>query len=182
MGIIKNYQSKGNCKVTFSFPLSEASGAKTIQVLGDFNNWDSKSAPKLKKNKDEFSTSFELLSGNTYQFRYLLDGTKWENDFGADGYIQSPYPGISNSVLILSTEPATALKPTKIAVSKVEQTVKAEKAVSVKSVKTTTEKVVKKPTVKAEKVAVSVKEIKTSTAKTPKIQANKTAKATGVKK
>ena len=61
MGIIKNYQpSKGTCKVTFSFALNAAEGVKTIQVLGDFNNWDNKVAPKMKKGKEDFSTSIEL--------------------------------------------------------------------------------------------------------------------------
>lgn len=182
MGIIKNYLSSGNCKVTFSYPLNAASGAKTIQVLGDFNNWDSKSAPKLKKGKDSYSAIVELANGNTYQYRYLLDGTKWDNDFDADGYTQSPYPGITNSVLILNAELKTVQSPAKPVKAPVEKTVKLEKATSAKSPKINTVKEVKKSTVKGEKGAVLTKETKSSTAKIDKAETTKSIKTTDIKK
>jgi predicted flap endonuclease-1-like 5' DNA nuclease len=101
MGIIKNYQSKGSCKVTFSHPVSAVAGAKSVHVLGDFNNWDINIAAKMKKGKDEFSTVIEINAGKTYEFRYLIDSTEWDNDFAADGYVPSPYAGINNSIVIL---------------------------------------------------------------------------------
>ena len=119
MGIIKNYQSKGSVKVTFSHPVSAANGAKTVQVLGDFNNWDGKTAPKMKKGKDEFSTVIELNAGQSYEFRYLIDNTQWDNDFSADGYVSSPYPGITNSVVVLDAIVATPAAKAKIATPKV---------------------------------------------------------------
>ena len=86
MSIIKNYQSaKGTCKVTFSYPLS--SDVKTVQVLGDFNNWDSSLAPKMRKGKSDLTTIVELAAGQEYAFGYLLDGTKWDNDSSADKYV-----------------------------------------------------------------------------------------------
>ena len=72
MSILKKYQpTKENYKVTFSYPANE--GINTVQVLGDFNNWDSNQAPKLKKGKEGFSTSLELNAGNSYEFKYLND-------------------------------------------------------------------------------------------------------------
>lgn len=117
MGIIKNYQAKGSCKVTFTYPVNAAENAKTVQVLGDFNNWDSKKAPKMKKGKEEFSTVVEIKAGNRYEFRYLIDNARWDNDFAADGYVPSPYAGINNSVLLVdnvapTTKTATAPKAT----------------------------------------------------------------------
>ncbi|MCI6365047.1 MAG: glycoside hydrolase, partial [Spirochaetia bacterium] len=35
-----------------------------------------------------------------YQFRYLLDGYKWENDWNADKYIPAPYSNADNSVVV----------------------------------------------------------------------------------
>ena len=102
MSILKNYQAdKATCKVTFSFPVKAAEGVKTVQVLGDFNNWDIKSAPKMKAGKEELTTIIELESGKSYEYKYLLDGTKWENDYNSDSYVSSPFAGSSNSVLVL---------------------------------------------------------------------------------
>ncbi len=173
MGIIKNYQTKGSCKVTFSYSIAAASGAKTVQVLGDFNNWDRKSAPKFKKGKDEYSTILELVSGNTYQFRYLLDGINWENDLAADGYAQSPYPGITNSVLILNSESIPAQKHVKTSAPKADKTAKGKKVGKAKNENNNTVKEAKKVIAKTDKVVPSSKEIKTATAKTVKVQLTK---------
>lgn len=101
MSITKKFQSdKKNYKVTFSLPVDVAPNAKSVQVIGEFNNWDMRTAPAMKASKNEYSATLELNSG-TYQFRYLIDGLRWENDFAADNYVSSPFAGINNSVLIL---------------------------------------------------------------------------------
>ena len=46
-----------------------------------------------------------LEAGQRYQFRYLLDGVRWENDWDADGYAPNPFNG-ENSVLDLDGVPA----------------------------------------------------------------------------
>ena len=46
-------------------------------------------------------TAVSLPAGNTYQFRYLVDGKEWRNDEDADGTAQTPYFS-ENSVLDLS--------------------------------------------------------------------------------
>jgi len=200
MGIIKNYQpSKGTCKVTFSFALNAADGVKTIQVLGDFNNWDNKVAPKMKKGKEDFSTSIELNAGQSYEFKYLLDGTKWENDFSADSYVITPFSGISNSVLVLDAvakQPAakisksTAPKTAKVVKSKATKTAapKAAKVAAPKSVKPAAPKAVKvaapksvKPAApKAAKVAAP-KSVKPATQKAVKVTAPKAVKVAAPK-
>jgi hypothetical protein len=40
----------------------------------------------------------ELESGKEYQFRYLINGETWENDFEADAYAPTPF-GVENSVV-----------------------------------------------------------------------------------
>jgi hypothetical protein len=164
MGIIKNYQpSKGTCKVTFSFALSAAEGVKTIQVLGDFNNWDNKVAPKMKKGKEDFSASVELNAGQSYEFKYLLDGTRWENDFSADSYVTTPFSGVSNSVLVLDA----VAKPAAAKASK--------------SVKTTSPKVTKTAAVKVEAKAVKPAATKPAATKPAKVAAPKAKKAAAPK-
>lgn len=157
MGIIKNYQSaKGTCKVTFSYPTVD--GVKSVQVMGDFNNWDSSIAPKMKKSKDEFSTVIELKAGAAYEFRYLLDAENWDNDFNADYYVSSPYMGINNSVLVLEeveVAKAPVVKATKSAVKEVKP--KADSKGAKAKVSTTPEA---KPTAaKSEPVAKATKKV-----------------------
>lgn len=93
-------KSKPVCKVTFSLPKEAAKEAKKVQVVGDFNNWNVKKGVSLTKLKDgSFKKVVNLDSGKEYQFRYLIDGEKWENDWKADKYIATPY-GEENSVVV----------------------------------------------------------------------------------
>lgn len=99
------------CKVTFSLPIEAAPDAEKVMLVGDFNDWNTQDAPVLKKGKNQFETSIELAAGRNYQFRYLIDHKRWENDWEADDYVPSPFAGITNSVLMLeavSQQPAAA--------------------------------------------------------------------------
>ena len=40
-----------------------------------------------------------METGRSYQFRYLIDNSKWENDWAADQYIPVSAYGIDNSVI-----------------------------------------------------------------------------------
>ena len=101
MSLKKSFSKDGKkCSVTFTV-LPEAAGtAKTINIAGDFNSWSSTETP-LKKNKDgSFSVKLDLDTDKEYQFRYLIDGQRWENDWQADKYIPAPYSNADNSVAI----------------------------------------------------------------------------------
>lgn len=101
------------CKVTFSLPVEAAPDAEKVLLVGDFNNWNAQEAPALKKGKKQFETSVELAAGQRYEFRYLIDGKRWENDWEADDYTPSPFAGITNSVLILDAVAVQPVAPTK---------------------------------------------------------------------
>ena len=93
-------KGKDLCKVTFSVTPEAALGAKTINLAGDFNSWSSTDTP-LKKVKDgSFSVTLELQTDREFQFRYLLDGCRWENDWKADKYIPAPFSNADNSVVV----------------------------------------------------------------------------------
>lgn len=93
-------KDKKKCKVTFIVASEAAQGAKKINLVGDFNSWSS-TADSMKALKDgSFSITKELEAGREYQFRYLLDGYKWENDWKADKYTPAPYSNADNSVVI----------------------------------------------------------------------------------
>jgi len=122
------------CKVTFSLPIEAAPDAEKVMLVGDFNDWNTLDAPVLKKSKNQFETSIELAAGRSYEFRYLIDNKRWENDWEADDYVPSPFAGITNSVLMLDAvaeqspapAPKTAAAP-KATKAKVAPAPKAEK-------------------------------------------------------
>lgn len=104
-------KTKPVCKVTFSLPIEAAPDAEKVFVLGDFNDWNAQEAPEMKKTQSHFEATIELAAGRRYEFRYLIDGKRWENDWDADGYEPSPFAGIANSIIVLdavSVKPAAA--------------------------------------------------------------------------
>lgn len=95
----KSYSKKGgSCRVTFDLPSEVNAG--TVSLCGEFNEWDP-SAHHMKRQKSGgFSTKISLRSGQTYRFRYLLDGQRWENDWAADGYSPNSF-GTEDSLVKL---------------------------------------------------------------------------------
>ena len=56
----------------------------------------------MKKLKNgSFSAAMDLPVEKDYQFRYLLDGKAYENDWQADAYAMSPMSNEENSVIKL---------------------------------------------------------------------------------
>ncbi|GGH46974.1 isoamylase early set domain-containing protein [Dyadobacter endophyticus] len=102
MALAKQFvKSKSVYKVTFTVPAEAASEAKKVALVGEFNGWNPEEAIALKKQKDgSFKASLELGAGE-YQFRYILDGDKWENDWEADKYVPAGVDATENSVVVL---------------------------------------------------------------------------------
>lgn len=99
-GIQKEYLAdKQICQVTFRLPKMAAEDAKRVCVVGDFNNWRSDAAPMKRLKNGDYTIKLELEAGREYQFRYLIDESKWENDWHADGYVRSPFGDCDNSVV-----------------------------------------------------------------------------------
>ncbi|GAB6909500.1 Glycoside hydrolase, family 13-like protein [Desulfosarcina cetonica] len=100
MSLKKQYlKSKARCKVTFRLPKAAAPEAKTVHIVGDFNDWSTVKTPMRHLKNGEFSCVVDLAPGRDYQFRYLIDQTVWENDWDADRYVQSDYGDCENSVV-----------------------------------------------------------------------------------
>lgn len=89
--IEKKTSPKGrSARVTFTLPADMAHQRAT--VVGDFNDWNEEANPmKLDEKRRVWTTSISLKPGNSYQFRYRLDGERWENDERADRYASNPY-------------------------------------------------------------------------------------------
>lgn len=95
--LIKNYTKTGTtCRVTFKLPAEV--GAETAVLCGEFNDWNPETNPMKKLKDGSFSLTLSLDVGQQYRFRYLLDGTRWENDWEADAYLPNEH-GTEDSVV-----------------------------------------------------------------------------------
>jgi 1,4-alpha-glucan branching enzyme len=95
--ITKKYaKDEKKCDVTFELPAEIDS--EEAYLCGDFTDW---AGEKMNRQKDgSFTLKLTLLAQQNYQFRYRLDGERWENDDNADGHIPNPF-GTEDSVLQL---------------------------------------------------------------------------------
>ena len=93
----KNYTNTGEkCRVTFR--LAAETGAQRVNLAGEFNAWNETSHPMKQLKNGDFSITVTLEAGQSYRFRYLLDGERWENDWDADTYLPNPM-GTEDSVV-----------------------------------------------------------------------------------
>ncbi len=93
----KNYsKTRATCRVTFK--LSAEVNADTAVLCGEFNQWDATVNPMKRLKDGSFSTTVSVSTGDSYRFRYLLDGERWENDWEADAYLPNTY-GADDSIL-----------------------------------------------------------------------------------
>ncbi|RJQ55488.1 MAG: hypothetical protein C4526_03565 [Nitrospiraceae bacterium] len=99
-GLVKQYLEDGStCRVTFRLSKAAAPEARSVTVVGDFNDWDMSGIQMIKLKSGDFSVSVDLSSGREYKFKYLIDGDRWENDWHADKYAPNSF-GADDSVVI----------------------------------------------------------------------------------
>jgi 1,4-alpha-glucan branching enzyme len=91
------FKNKGEVEVTFEWPKGDI---ESIALAADFNQWEA-TPMKLNKKKKVFKFQVRLPKNESYQFRYLINKTTWENDPKADEYISNNY-GDVNSILSTS--------------------------------------------------------------------------------
>jgi len=99
----KTTKAEKEREVTFDLPAEAAAGAKEVRIVGEFNNWDTtdKKAVMKKEADGSFSITLKLAKGREYQFRYLIDKVRWENDWAADKYVPAPNTRDENSVVVV---------------------------------------------------------------------------------
>jgi len=95
---------KTKCKVTFELPQG-IEGAEDVYLVGDFNNWDEQATQMEKKRGNRFSVTIDLEPDREYQYRYLVNGKEWHNDWEADKYVANPFSG-DNSVVTTYRNPS----------------------------------------------------------------------------
>jgi 1,4-alpha-glucan branching enzyme len=102
MSLMKKYtKTKNTCKVTFSLPKEAVIAAKTVHLVGEFNKWQLHATPMKQSDDGSYKITLEVKAGQEFQYRYLIDDHRWENDYHADKYIASPYGRCENSVVVV---------------------------------------------------------------------------------
>jgi len=72
---------------------------QTVHLVGDFNKWADDATPMVLS-KGAYRTTLELPPRSEYQFRYLINGKIWQNDWDSDAYTPNIY-GQDNCVVML---------------------------------------------------------------------------------
>ena len=102
MSIKKQYlKSKDLYKVTWAIDKKTANGAEAINLSGSFNDWSHHEHPMEKLRSGAFKIVMELPKNEEYQFRYLVDQTKWINEDEADRYTDNQLSNEQNCVISL---------------------------------------------------------------------------------
>jgi len=84
-------------RVTFELPSSI--WAERVNLVGDFNDWDT-TRDEMRQGRSDgaWRITLTLPAGKAYQFRYLVNGRDWHNDWHADRYAPNRF-GTDNSVV-----------------------------------------------------------------------------------
>lgn len=89
--------NNGKIYVTFEYPA--AARAVSVHLVGDFNRWDEQATAMQRDSRTGvWRVRLELDKGRDYQFRYLVDGGSWHNDWHADRYVPNIH-GSDDSVV-----------------------------------------------------------------------------------
>ena len=86
--------------VVVEFRLPHAVVARSVSVVGEFNDWSTTAHPMTPEG-DAFVARIWLTPGRPYRFRYLVDDERWENDWDADDYVPNEFGG-NDSVIDLT--------------------------------------------------------------------------------
>jgi hypothetical protein len=99
----KYSDSRDVSEVTFELPKSELPediAVENVHLVGEFNDWNPTATPmKLAKKENIYRASLELEEAKEYQFRYLINGEHWCNDWNADDYAPNGF-GQDNGVVL----------------------------------------------------------------------------------
>lgn len=80
-----------------------ANEADTVMLVGEFNDWSTAATPMERSAEGGFVATVQLEPGRHYRYKYLVDGSRWENDWQADDYVPNEHGG-DDSVRIVPDE------------------------------------------------------------------------------
>jgi 1,4-alpha-glucan branching enzyme len=97
-------KKKSSVRVTFELPSNM--WAERVNLVGEFNDWDTAATPMSRSRSDaNWKVSLDLEAGQRYRFRYLVDGKEWLNDWHADDHLENPYGSYDSIVDLTEADP-----------------------------------------------------------------------------
>ena len=107
--LLKNWDpTRGRYEVTFDLPAGL--DVESAAVVGDFNDWSADSHVMERTADGRLEVRVLFDPGTRAQFRYRIDGDRWENDWNADDYVANEFGG-EDSLLIVPDAPPS-VEPT----------------------------------------------------------------------
>jgi len=91
--------SSHDSKVVVVFEIPGTIWAESVNLVGDFNNWDRESLPFRYNRLGNWQVEVELDAGKEYRFRYLLDGDQLRDDWQADKSVQNLLGGYDSFIV-----------------------------------------------------------------------------------
>jgi hypothetical protein len=123
--VIKSVGANSRASVRFS--LDPRVGAKRASVCGEWNGWSKDVDVMDRDAAGGFSLVVDLEPGRAYRFRYLLDDSRWENDWDADAYVPNDFGG-DDSLVDLTPPDNAPIPPAQGPAGTVKKVAKARKA------------------------------------------------------
>lgn len=85
-------------RIHVSFYTKAMPEAKSVHLVGEFNNWDRNAHPMKQLKDGRFLARRAFDPGARYEYRYLVNGETWINDAHAEAYASNPH-GSDNCVV-----------------------------------------------------------------------------------
>jgi 1,4-alpha-glucan branching enzyme len=94
----------GTDQIPVAFAVPSTTWADRVNLVGEFNDWDTTATPMLRTRADaDWQVTVELKAGLRHRFKYLVDGKEWLNDWHADDFFHDAAPhGQCDSVIDLT--------------------------------------------------------------------------------
>lgn len=89
------FKTRDEVEVTFEVT---AAGIRSAALVTDRHGWQPQPMTRTARGRGAFGIKVRFDKDEPVQFRYLLDGDRWENDEAADAYWPNAL-GSDNSVL-----------------------------------------------------------------------------------
>jgi len=96
----KYSKDRAVCRVTFWMPKDAAPDATSVAVAGTFNDWSLDRHPMKRLKGGDFQVALELEAGKEFEFRFVIDGVRWENSWNADKYVWNDHARCEHSVIV----------------------------------------------------------------------------------
>jgi hypothetical protein len=96
----KYSKDRAVCRVTFWLPKDAAPDATSVAVAGSFNDWSLDRHPLKRLKNGDFQLALELEAGREFEFRFVIDGVRWESAWNADKYVWCDHAQCENSVIV----------------------------------------------------------------------------------